>query len=137
MSKQERLVLGLGLGEHFLTTFDSMDENIRFICCESHIPLLYWALHLHDFSRLISKGKLFFVVGEKRADREAQWRRISPWVRLMGKIEPSIYIHKQYSGSDISKMKQFLSEYRGMLLSTISTSTIPLFRNLTETLRPR
>ena len=51
----------------------------------------------------------------------------------MGKIEPSIYIHKQYSGSDISKMKQFLSEYRGMLLSTISTSTIPLFRNLTET----
>lgn len=127
------IVLGLGLGEHFLTTFDSMDENIRFICCESHIPLLYWALHLHDFSRLISKGKLFFVVGEKRADREAQWRRISPWVRLMGKIEPSIYIHKQYSGSDISKMKQFLSEYRGMLLSTISTSTIPLFRNLTET----
>ncbi|HOM96912.1 MAG TPA: hypothetical protein PLY41_01280, partial [Acetomicrobium sp.] len=27
------IVLGLGLGEHFLTTFDSMDENIRFICC--------------------------------------------------------------------------------------------------------
>jgi len=129
------IVLGLGLGIHFLNTFTEKDENLRIICCEPDPALLYWALCLHNFSHLISKGKLFFVVGEDKTDRDGQWRKISPWVRLMGKIEPSIYVHRQYSGNDISKMKQFLREYREMLLSTISTSTIPLFRNLTETVQ--
>lgn len=129
------IVLGLGLGSHFLNTFAERAENLRIICCELDPALLYWALCLHDFSYLISKGRLFFVVGEERSDRDGQWRKISPWVRLMGKIEPSIYVHKQYSGSDISKMKEFLTEYRGMLLSAISTSTIPLSRNLVETVQ--
>ena len=127
------IVLGLGLGNHFLNTFAERGENLRIICCELEVAFLYWAFHLHDFSYLISKGKLFFVVGKDRAERDTQWRKISPWVRLMGKIEPSIYVHKQYSGSDISRMKQFLNEYRGMLLSAVSTSTIPLSRNLVET----
>lgn len=127
------IVLGLGLGSHFLNTFAESAENLRIICCELDPVLLYWAFCLHDFSYLISKGRLFFIVGEERSDRDGQWRQISPWVRLMGKIEPSVYVHKQYSGSDILKMKQFLSEYRGMLLSAVSTSTIPLSRNLVET----
>ena len=56
-----------------------------------------------------------------------------PWVRLMGKIEPSIYVHRQYSGNDISKMTAVFERVQGMLLSAISTSTIPLSRNLVET----
>ena len=53
------IVLGLGLGNHFLNTFTEKDENLRIICCEPDPALLYWALCLHNFSHLISKGKLF------------------------------------------------------------------------------
>lgn len=64
------IVLGLGLGNHFLNTFTEKDENLRIICCEPDPALLYWALCLHNFSHLISKSQ--------RGSFFSSWEKIKP-----------------------------------------------------------